>query len=56
MDLINLWLLIRWDLGEEGRGQTRWERTISAILRLMLSTAYWMMIAALLTVIISKLS
>lgn len=56
MDLINLWLLLRWDLGEEGRNQTRRERVISAILRLVLSTAYWMMVAALLTVIVSKLS
>lgn len=56
MELLNLWLLIHWDAGEEGREQTNSERVISAIRRLMLSTVYWMAVAATLTVIVSRLS
>lgn len=56
MDLVNLWLLIRWDAGEEGREQTHSERVISAVRRLTLSTAYWLGIAAALTVIVSHLA
>ena len=56
MDLLQLWLLIRWDLGEEGREQTRRERVLSAIYRLVLSTGYWLLVATLLTIIVSRLS
>lgn len=56
MGLLDLWLLIRYDLGEEGREQTRKEQVLSAIFRLVLSTSYWLLVAALLTVIVSRLS
>jgi len=56
MELLNLWLLIHWDAGEEGREQTHSEKVISALRRLTLSTTYWLAIAAILTVIVSRLS
>ncbi len=56
MELFDLWLLIRYDLGGEGQEQTRKERVLSAILRLVLSTGYWLLVAALLTIIVSRLS
>ncbi len=56
MELFNLWLLISWEQGEAGREQTRSEKVRSAILRLVLSTTYWLAIAAALTVIVSRLS
>ncbi len=56
MDLLQLWLLIRWDLGEEGREQTRRERVLSAVYRLVFSTGYWLLVAAALTIIVSRLS
>ena len=56
MELFNLWLLIHWDAGEEGREQTHSERVTSAARRLVLSTAYWMAVAASLTVIVSHLA
>ncbi len=56
MELFNLWLLIRWDAGEEGRDQTHSERVTSAVRRLVLSTTYWLGIAAALTVIVSRLA
>ena len=51
MDLLNLWLLLRWEFG-----QTIVERVVSQLTTLVLSTAYWLLVAALLTVIVSKLS
>lgn len=56
MDLLNLWLLLSWDAGEEGRKQTRSEKVISALRRLVLSTAYWLLVATALTLIVSRLS
>lgn len=56
MELFNLWLIIHWDAGEEGRDQTHSERVISALRRLVLSTTYWLAVAAALTVIVSRLS
>ncbi len=51
MDLLNLWLLLRWEFG-----QSTVERVVSQLTTLVLSTAYWLLVAALLTVIVSKLS
>ena len=51
MDLLNLWLLLRWEFG-----QTAVERVVSQLTTLVLSTAYWLLVAALLTVIVGKLS
>ncbi len=51
MDLLNLWLLIRWDFG-----QTPLERVISQLATLALNTVYWLLVAGLLTLIVSRLS
>ena len=50
MELINLWVLIRW--GNKNEPQT----TSQAALSLVVSTAYWLVVAALMTIIISRLS
>jgi hypothetical protein len=51
MDLLNLWLLLRWQFG-----QTPVERVVSHLATLALSTGYWLAVAALLTLIVSRLS
>lgn len=51
MDLLNLWLLLRWDFG-----QTPVERVVSQLTTLAISTGYWLLVAALLTLIVSRLS
>lgn len=56
MELFNLWLIISWELGDTDREQTRSEKVRSAILRLVLSTTYWLAVAAALTAIVSRLS
>ncbi len=56
MELFNLWLLIRYDLGTEGQPQTHKERVLSAVLRLVFSTGYWLLVVALMTIIVSRLS
>ncbi len=56
MYLIDLWLLIRWELGVEGQPQTQYEKVLSALFRLVASTVYWLMVAALLTIIVGRLS
>jgi len=55
MELFNLWLLISWEQGEAGREQTRSEKVRSAILRLVLSTTYWVALATILTVIVTSI-
>lgn len=51
MDLLNLWLLLRWDFG-----QTPTARVVSQLTTLVLSTGYWLSVAAALTIIVSRLS
>ncbi len=51
MDLLNLWLLLRWDFG-----QSPVERVVSQLATLALSTAYWLLVAVALTLIVSRLS
>lgn len=51
MELINLWLLLRWEFGQTAAG-----RVLSQLTTLTLSTAYWLVVAGLLTLIVSRLS
>lgn len=51
MDLFRLWLLIRWEFG-----QSVTERVVSQLVSLVLSTGYWLMVAAALTFIVSRIS
>ena len=51
MDLMRLWLLLRWEFGD-----TAIERVLSQLVSLALSTAYWLMVAAALTFIVSRIS
>lgn len=56
MDLVNLWLLLRWNLGAEGEVKTPRQVLISNVLTVVGSTVYWLIVAAILTIIISRLS
>lgn len=49
--LVDLWLLLRWNFG-----QTPLERMLAQLTTLVLSTLYWIMVAALLTFVVSHLS
>ncbi len=51
MDLMRLWLLLRWEFGE-----TATERVMSQLVSLVLSTGYWLSVAAALTFIVSRIS
>ena len=51
MDLMRLWLLLRWEFGESAT-----ERVLSQLLSLVLSTGYWLTVAAALTFIVSRVS
>lgn len=51
MDLMRLWLLLRWEFG-----QTATERVMSHLLSLALSTGYWLLVAAALTFIVSRIN
>ena len=51
MELLRLWLLLRWEFG-----QTATERVMSQLLSLVMSTGYWLMVAAALTFIVSRIS
>ncbi len=51
MDLLRLWLLLRWEFGE-----TAMEKVMSQLLSLALSTGYWLSVAAALTFIVSRIS
>lgn len=51
MDLMHLWLLLRWEFGE-----TTTEKVMSQLVSLALSTGYWLSVAAALTFIVSRLS
>ena len=51
MELVNLWLLIRW-----GVNSNQPQTTSQAVLSLLVSTTYWLIVAAILTIIISRIS
>ena len=56
MDLVNLWLLLRWNLGAEGQVKTPGQVLMSNVLTVVGSTIYWFVVAAIFTIIISRLS
>lgn len=49
--LVDLWLLLKWNFG-----QTPLENLLSQLTTLVLSTLYWVLVAALLTFVVSHLS
>ena len=51
MDLMRLWLILRWEFG-----QTATERVMSQLLSLVMSTGYWLTVAAALTFIVSRIN
>ncbi len=51
MELMHLWLLLRWEFG-----QTATEKVLSQLVSLVLSTGYWLSVAAALTFIVSRIS
>ncbi len=51
MELLRFWLLLRWEFGT-----TALERVFSQLLSLVLSTGYWLLVAAALTFIVSRIN
>ena len=51
MDLMRLWLILRWEFGH-----TATERVMSQLLSLLISTGYWLTVAAALTFIVSRIN
>ena len=51
MELLRFWVLLKLSFGT-----TTFERSISQILSLALSTGYWFMVAAALTFIVSRIN
>ena len=50
MELLRLWLLIRWEFGN-----TSLERVVSQFLSLVMSTVYWFLVVSVFTFIISRI-